>query len=105
MRIRKKYPALQIKEFRCEGGLIEKVMDSVIEHIDQVTPEWLTSAFKKSGYLQQGEVASFSKEQSYLEGFTSERYHLELVYTENVPKSAPAHLFLKIGTSSSFKAV
>ena len=79
------------------------MMHSVIEHIDQVTPEWLTYALRGSGCLQQGEVKAFSKELSNLEGFTSDRYHLELVYTENVQQSVPVHLFLKIGKPEFFE--
>jgi hypothetical protein len=79
-------------------------MDSVIESIDQVTPKWLTNVLMNSAYIQQGEVETFSKNQSHLEGFTSERYHLKLVYTENVPNSASDHLFLKIGKPEFFEA-
>ncbi len=78
-------------------------MDSVIESIEQVTPKWLSHALRESGYLQQGEVEALRKDPSYLEGFTSERYHLELIYTKNTPKSAPDHLFIKIGKSEFFE--
>jgi len=57
-------------------------MISVIERIDQVTTEWLTNALRESGYLQQGEVDAFSKHQSHLEGFTSERYHFGPDFTK-----------------------
>ncbi len=79
-------------------------MDLVIGSIDQVTPEWLTSVLVQAGCLQRGEVESFRKGQSPLEGFTSERYHLELLYTESVPKSVPTHLFLKIGRPEFFES-
>ena len=79
-------------------------MDFVIENIDQVTTTWLTNALRKSGCLPKGEVESFSKDQSRKAGFTSARYHLELVYTENERNSAPEHLFLKIGKPEHFNA-
>jgi len=78
-------------------------MGLVIKHINQVTPEWLTGVLKHSGDLDRGKVKEYSYKQSHLEGFTSERYHLRLVYTENTPNQPFDCLFLKIGKPEFFE--
>jgi len=73
-------------------------LNSVIEHIDQVTPKWLTSVLEKSGALDQGKVTTINKRQALKLGVSSEGIHLEIGYTDNVSKSAPTNLFLKMGS-------
>ncbi len=77
-------------------------MRTTIEHIDQVTPEWMNSVLKKTGRLERNEVVSIDKIQSRLYGLTSDRYHLELHYSRHVSESLPRRLFIKIGKPDFF---
>lgn len=78
-------------------------MNSLIKHVGEVTPEWLTSVLERSGYLDQGKVITVNKRQSLRQGLTSDRFHLEIDYADKVSKSAPVHLFLKIGKPEFFE--
>ena len=50
--------------------------NQVITDIEQLTPEWLTSIFKKKGYLSQGKITKIIKQKSQ-ESVTSNIHFVE----------------------------
>jgi len=77
----------------------------LIGHADEVSPEWLTSVLRRSGYLGKGEVVAVGKRLSGRQGFSSDGFHLEITYSGEVSKSAPTYLFLKVGKPGSFEGL
>ena len=70
---------------------------------DEITPEWLTSALKKSGILFDSNVLSFQKE-SLGEGraWLSSILKLEVNYTQS-SKYLPKSFILKMLSKSRFR--
>ncbi|MHA2393174.1 MAG: oxidoreductase family protein [Promethearchaeota archaeon] len=68
----------------------------VIIDIELLTPEWLTSIFKKKGYLNQGKVTKIIKKNSQLT-LSSNVYFLEIHFSRNA-QTIPASpgIFVKI---------
>src|SRR5664279_2914696 len=67
-------------------------MSDVINHIEQVTPEWLTETLSRTGTLQQGMVKSLQSET--ITGRDS--HYLTLSYSDDAPDNMPKRLFLKL---------
>jgi hypothetical protein len=70
------------------------MLDTVITHVDEVTPAWLTQTLLKSGALEKGAVASFDVNTD--ERLLSTSVRLKLTYTSDSQGSMPQKLFLKI---------
>lgn len=70
-------------------------METVITAPEQVTPEWLTSVFRKSGFLKRGKVINVQNKltKTLILSVVS---RLEIGYSAEVPASLPSKLFLKI---------
>lgn len=77
-------------------------MNAVIEKIHHVTAEWLNSVLQSSGCLERGKVIHVRTEPSLKVGATSDRFHLEIDYEGDRPRTAPARLFLKISHPQFF---
>lgn len=67
--------------------------DRVIQTIDQVTPEWLTTVLSHSGALTSGRVTSIDLESS--ERILSTSTRLRIAYSEDATGAVPPRLFLK----------
>ncbi len=72
-------------------------MDEPITDMTQVSPEWLTKLLQKKGFLPQGKVTAIQKKPLRATiSITSSLARFAVSYSDDVPKSAPACLFLKI---------
>jgi hypothetical protein len=69
-------------------------MDHVIDHVDQITPGWLTEVLQREGALIQGRVLSVQKEAGPLA--SSMVFRLSLGYSDDASESAPKGLILKM---------
>lgn len=69
-------------------------MEDVLTHLDQVTPEWLTTVLRTKGYLPAGYVQSIAMQPG--ETSISLTAHLEITYSDDVPVTAPRRLFVKV---------
>ena len=78
-------------------------MSFMITKPEDVTAEWLTDALRQSGSLPRGEVISVRviSESSN----TAKIGRLTLTYSDDVPSTMPAHLFLKISNPHSITPV
>ncbi len=70
-------------------------MHEPITNPTQVTPRWLTEAFRKSGSLVEGEVEEVICSQ-HEKIFTATIEYLQVKYSVNVSATAPERLFLKM---------
>lgn len=68
--------------------------DVVITHIDQVTPQWLTSVLRRSGAMTRGDVAGFDAGDG--QGNWSTSASLTLRYSPDAQGELPERLFLKM---------
>ena len=69
-------------------------MPDVISSLDSVTPELLTSIFRRNGLLGQGRILDVKFHPN--PAFNSVAAHLEPVYSEDAPADVPERLFIKI---------
>lgn len=69
-------------------------MGKLITDMEQVTPDWLTEVLQEQGCLDRGKVVAV--EGSPQSTNTSIVSHLEIIYSDDAPRSAPSRLFLKI---------
>lgn len=79
-------------------------MENVITTPEQVTPEWLTSALRKGGFLMRGKVINV-KNKLTKTLVVSVVSHLEIGYSADAPASAPSKLFLKVSRPNLSPAV
>jgi hypothetical protein len=70
------------------------MLNDVITHLDQVTPEWLTAVLQRSGALLNGEVNGFEVEAD--RGNWSTNGTLRLDYSSDATGEQPPRLFLKL---------
>ncbi len=70
------------------------MLDQVITHLAQVTPEWLTAVLTQSGALTQGTVTAVSINSG--QGNWSESGSLQLTYAPDAQGERPLRLFLKL---------
>jgi hypothetical protein len=70
------------------------ISDSLITHLDQVTPEWLTAVLRRSGALEHGAVTGFDIDAG--RGNWSTSGSLRLRYTPDATGERPPRLFLKM---------
>ena len=71
---------------------------------EQVTPEWLTGVFRKSGFLKHGKVINVQNRltKRLLLSVVS---RLEVGYSKDAPASAPSKFFLKISRPDLSKTI
>lgn len=69
-------------------------MPDVISSIDSVTPELLTSVFRRNGLMGQGRILDVKIHPNA--AFNSVAAHLEPVYSSDAPSDVPERLFIKI---------
>lgn len=79
-------------------------MDLLITSFEQLTPEYLTDLFRRSGILDRGEVIKVTKKLTK-KLHVSVVSRLEVGYSADSPASVPRNLFLKVSTPDLPKVV
>jgi thiamine kinase-like enzyme len=70
-------------------------MADVITEVKQITPEWLTTVLRASGYLQHERVTAVEVKSSR-QTIISNTHRLELTYSTAAAERSPSKLFLKL---------
>ena len=70
-------------------------MGSAIEHVEQITPQWLTDLLQRQGALPQGRVIQVTPGEA-AQTFASLVWRLEVAYSADAAQGAPRRLFLKV---------
>ncbi|HVF67909.1 MAG TPA: phosphotransferase [Pyrinomonadaceae bacterium] len=70
-------------------------MSNVLRRVEEATPEWLTSILRRRGFLERGSVVAVRAASSSTL-LVSNVSRLEVSYTPDASRDAPASLFLKL---------
>jgi hypothetical protein len=80
-------------------------VSQVLQVVGEITPDWLTDRLRRSGALPSGAVRSVTVTRVHTDQLHSLGYFLHIVYTADVPVTAPMHLFLKLPRPGADPAV